>query len=134
MSAFSEGGLVSMRTYGPNGQDHQVISLAEIRSASFANGPGGARVLVASGTQFVGAYDPAVLKSDDNYVRSVAEFSALGAREHFVADLDSDGKDEIVLLTFDDLGADRTAGLVGNSASQPYTAIRSLITLSIDKG
>ncbi|WP_329431543.1 hypothetical protein OG564_00630 [Streptomyces sp. NBC_01280] len=134
MSAFGEGGLVSMRTYGPNGQDHQVITLAEIRSASFANGPGGARVLVASGTRFVSAYDPAVLKSDDNYVRSVAEFGAQGAREHFVADLDGDGKDEIVLLTFDDLGADRTAGLVGNSVSQPYTAIRSLITLSIDKG
>ncbi|MCX5442866.1 MULTISPECIES: hypothetical protein [unclassified Streptomyces] len=129
-----EGDLVSMRTYGPNGQDHQVITLAEIRSASFANGPGGARVLVASGTQFVSAYDPAVLKSDDNYVRSVAEFGAQGAREHFVADLDGDGKEEIVLLTFDDLGTDRTAGLVGNSVSQPYTAIRSLITLSIDKG
>ncbi|MEV5612984.1 FG-GAP-like repeat-containing protein [Streptomyces sp. NPDC052225] len=127
-----EGGLAAMRTYGADGQDHKVGTLAEIRSNSFAKGPGGARVLVASGTQFVNIYDPAVLKSTDSFVRAVTGFGALGAREHVVADLDGDGKDEIILLTFDDLGADRSAGLVGNSVSQPYTAIRSAVTLGID--
>ncbi|MFE5690933.1 hypothetical protein, partial [Streptomyces sp. NPDC056512] len=66
------------------GEAHHRLLTAHVR------GPAVLAFLVVSGTQFVSAYDPAVLKSDDNYVRSVAEFGALGAREHFVADLDGD--------------------------------------------
>ncbi|MEV6110169.1 hypothetical protein AB0M28_36505 [Streptomyces sp. NPDC051940] len=128
-----EGALAGLRSYGPNGEDRLLNSPSDIRSSSFATGPDGARVLVATGTQFATLFDPAVLTAGVNYPRPVTEYFAGGAREHFVADLDGDGKDEVLLLTFDDYGADLTAGLVGNVVSQPYTAIRSLITLSIDK-
>ncbi len=128
-----ENSLASLRTYASDGVDRTPRALAEVRSGSFATGPDGARVLVRSGTQFVNLYDPAVLTSGVDYPSAATGFGANGAREHLVADLDGDGKDEIVLLAFDDYGADRTAELIGTEVSNPYTAIRAAITLTIDK-
>ncbi|MFJ8888646.1 FG-GAP repeat domain-containing protein [Streptomyces sp. NPDC102402] len=129
-----EGGLASLRSYAADGLDRKPRALGEVRSTSFATGPDGARVLVRSGTQFVSLYDPAVLTNGVDYPGADSGFSANGAREHFVADLDGDGKDEVVLLPFDDYSADLTADLIGTEVSMPYTAIRAAITLTIDKG
>lgn len=129
-----EGSLASLRSYAADGVDRRPRAIAEVRGGSFAVGPGGARVLVRSGTQFVALYDPSVLTSGVDYPASVAGYGVLGAREHFVADLDGDGEDEIVALPYDDYDADRTAGLIGSTVSQRYTAIRSAVTLSIEKG
>ncbi|MFI0879657.1 FG-GAP-like repeat-containing protein [Streptomyces parvus] len=128
-----ENSLASLRTYAADGVNRTPRALAEVRGGSFATGPDGARVLVRSGTQFVNLYDPAVLTSGVDYPSAATGFGANGAREHLVADLDGDGKDEIVLLAFDDYGADRTAELIGTEVSNPYTAIRAAITLTIDK-
>lgn len=128
-----ENSLVSLRSYAADGVDRKTLALGEIRSGSFATGPDGARVLVRSGTQFVSLFDPAVLTAGVNYPKADATYGANGAREHLVADLDGDGKDEIILLPFDDYGADRTAELIGTEVSNPYTAIRAAITLTLDK-
>ncbi|MFJ6437175.1 FG-GAP-like repeat-containing protein [Streptomyces sp. NPDC091416] len=128
-----ENSLASLRTYGAGGLDGQARAIAEIRGGSFATGPDGARILVRSGSTFVALYKPEVLLADiEPHQMAVTGFDAWGAREHFVADLDGDGKDEIVTLPFDEYDADRTAGLVGNGVSGSYTAIRSAITLTID--
>ncbi|MFB4423048.1 FG-GAP repeat domain-containing protein [Streptomyces sp. QL37] len=128
-----ENSLASLRTYGADGKDGHARAIAEIRSGSFATGPDGARILVRSGETFVALYKPEVLEADiEPHQSSDTGFNAWGAREHFVADLDGDGKDEIVTLPFDAYNADRTAGLAGNSVSGSYTAIRSAITLTID--
>ncbi|MEV6103302.1 FG-GAP-like repeat-containing protein [Streptomyces sp. NPDC051940] len=128
-----EGGLATMRTYQAGGQDNHVNVLADIRASSFATGPDGSRLVVASGTQFVSLYSASLLNSGQAYPASSGYFFASGGREHLVGDLDGDGKDEILLLAFDDYGADRTAALIGVAVSNPYTAVRSMITLSIDK-
>ncbi|MEB8344002.1 hypothetical protein [Streptomyces endophyticus] len=129
-----ENSLASLRNYGADGVDRTPRAIAEVRSGSFAKGPDGARVLVRSGETFVALYDPAVLQAGiEPHQLADTGYNAWGAREHFVADLDADGKDEIVTLAFDGYGTDRTAGLVGNEVVSPYTAIRSAITLSIDK-
>lgn len=68
-----------------------------------------------------------MLTSGADYPRADTGHGVLGAREHFVADLDVDGKDKIVLLPYDDCKADRTAGLIGTAVSQPYTTIRAAV-------
>ncbi|WP_225802978.1 VCBS repeat-containing protein [Streptomyces sp. NK15101] len=129
-----ENSLASLRAYAADGVDHKNRALAEVRGGSFATGPDGARVLVRSGTQFVALYDPSVLTGSVDYPPLVNGYDVLGARENFVADLDDDGKDEIIALPFDEYGTDLAAGLVGNKVAGTYTAIRSATTLTIDKG
>ncbi|MFF8511674.1 hypothetical protein ACF064_26700 [Streptomyces sp. NPDC015492] len=130
---LTEASLVALRTDGPNGKRYGVNTLAEVRSSSFATGPDGARLVVSSGVQVLNLYPASVLTSGVNYPAASVSTGMTGSREHFVADLDGDGKDEVVLLTFDDYGVDRTAGLVGNEVSGGYTAIRSVATWTIDK-
>ncbi|MFI8003754.1 FG-GAP repeat domain-containing protein [Streptomyces sp. NPDC086010] len=125
--------LVSLRTFGADQKDDEVHTLAEIRTSSFATGPDGARIVVSSGVQVLNLYPASVLTSGASYPAATVSTGMTGSREHFVADLDGDGKDEVMLLAFDDYGTDRTAGLVGNTVSGPYTAIRSLATWTIDK-
>ena len=125
-------GTVSFRTYGANGQDALVYTLPETQSGTFATGPGGSRILVAGETGGVSTYDPSVLTGADNYPASVSGIDALGGREVFAGDLNGDGVDEIVSLNFDDYGTDRTAGLIGGAYSVPFTAIRQMITATID--
>lgn len=130
-----ENSLASLRNYGADGVDHAPRAIAEIRGGSFAKGPDGDRILVRSGETFVALYDPAVLQADiEPHQTADTGLDVRGGREHFVADLDGDGKDEIVVLPFDDYGTDLTADLVGNTVSNPYTAIRAATTLTIDKG
>ncbi|MGW1813520.1 FG-GAP-like repeat-containing protein [Streptomyces sp. NPDC002125] len=130
---LTEASLVSLRTDGPNGKEYKLNTLAEVRSSSFATGPDGARIVVSSGTQVLNLYPASVLTSGVNYPAATVSTGMTGSREHFVADLDGDGKDEVVLLAFDDYGVDRTAGLTGGEVSGRYTAIRSAATWTIDK-
>jgi hypothetical protein len=129
-----ENSLASLRSYDADGVDRRPLAMAEIRGGSFAKGPGGARVLVRSGDTFVDLYDPAVLTTNpDRYQSADTGYDLHGARENFVADLDGDGKDEVVTLPFDRYNSDRSASLVGNSDSTgSYTAIREATTLTID--
>ena len=123
-----------MRTYsGDPVAYQQVLTLGEIRSSALVTGPDGRRLVVAGGETFSSVYDASLLASGARYPASAASYNALGAREFLTADLEGDGREEVVLLNWDGYGADRSAELVGNSVSGSYTAIRSMITLTIDK-
>ncbi|MFC9386949.1 FG-GAP repeat domain-containing protein [Streptomyces venezuelae] len=124
-------GNASFRTYGPEGRDSLLLTYADTRSGALAAGPGGNGVLVAGGVQSVDPFDPSLLTAGRNYPESDSEVIP-GAQEIFTGDLDGDGVDEVVSLNFDDYGTDRTFALTGNSFSQPYTATRKMVTLTID--
>ncbi|NGO74204.1 VCBS repeat-containing protein [Streptomyces sp. YC504] len=126
-------GNANFRTFAANGQDHIVYTYADIRSGAIAAGPDQRSVLVAGGVQTVDPFDPSLLTDGPNYPVPSGGAVIAGAQELFTGDLDGDGVDEVVSLNFDDYGTDRTYALVGGSYSQPFTAMRRLVTLTIDK-
>ncbi|WP_326671495.1 MULTISPECIES: FG-GAP-like repeat-containing protein [unclassified Streptomyces] len=123
---------VSMRTFGPNGQDSRVLTIADSHTAAFANGPGGKRIIVSGEIGGASTYDPSILTAGDDYPSSVADVSAIGGDEILVADLNGDGVDEIVSLNFDEYGMDRTTALEGGGYSSPFSAMRQTIVATID--
>ncbi|WP_432167047.1 FG-GAP-like repeat-containing protein [Streptomyces sp. bgisy031] len=123
--------IASVQTFGADGQDSAIYTIPDTRTAALAKGPGGSSVLVTAGTQFLYTYDPSVTAGKD-YPMPGPGTTLLGAQEFVTGDLDGDGTDEIVSLNADDYGADRTAALIGRSDYQSFSAVRQLVTLSID--
>ncbi|MEV7403754.1 FG-GAP-like repeat-containing protein [Streptomyces sp. NPDC091267] len=123
---------VSLRTFGPNGQDSRVFTIADSQSAAFATGPGGRRIIVSGEQGGASTYDPSVLTAGDDYPDSVSDLPAIGGKEIFVADLNGDGVDEIVSLNFDEYGMDRLTALEGGGYSAPFSAMRRTVTATID--
>lgn len=123
---------VSLRTFGPNGQDSRVFTYGDSQTAAFATGPGGQRVLVSGQQGGLSTYDPAVLTAGDDYPDSLGDVNAMGGKEIFVADLNGDGVDEVVSLNFDEYGMDRLTALEGGGFSAPFSAMRRTVTATID--
>ncbi|WP_326737800.1 FG-GAP-like repeat-containing protein [Streptomyces sp. NBC_01022] len=123
---------VSLRTFGPNGQDSRVYTIADSHTAAFANGPGGKRIIVSGQIGGASTYDPSILTAGNDYPYSVADVQAMGGDEILVADLNDDGVDEIVSLNFNEYGMDRTTALEGGGYSSPFTAMRQTIVATID--
>ncbi|MER5277305.1 FG-GAP-like repeat-containing protein [Streptomyces sp. NPDC002809] len=122
---------VALRTFGPDGQDSRVFTIADSQTAAFAKGPGGQRIIVSGEVGGLSTYDPSILTAGTDYPHSVADIAAMGGKEIFVADLNGDGTDEVVSLNLDEYGADRTADLEGGGLSSPYTAMRRTIVGTI---
>ncbi|MEU9090223.1 FG-GAP-like repeat-containing protein [Streptomyces sp. NPDC048428] len=123
---------VSLRTYGPDGQDSRMYTLPDSQTAAFATGPGGQRIIVSGQQGGLSTYGPSVLTAGSNYPASVSDLDALGGKEVFVADLNGDKADEIVSLNFDEYGTDRTAALEGGGFSAPFSAMRRTVVATID--
>ncbi|MEU8789562.1 FG-GAP-like repeat-containing protein [Streptomyces sp. NPDC048643] len=125
-------GTVSLRTFGPNGQDSRVFTIADSQSAAFATGPGGKRIIVSGEQGGASTYDPSILTAGDDYPASVSDLPAMGGKEIFVADLNGDEADEIVSLNFDEYGMDRLTALEGGGYSAPFSAMRQTVTATIE--
>ncbi|MFI6650803.1 FG-GAP-like repeat-containing protein [Streptomyces sp. NPDC050529] len=123
---------VSLRTFGPNGQDSRVYTIADSHTAAFANGPGGKRIIVSGELGGASTYDPSILTAGNDYPYSVADVQAMGGDEILVADLNGDSVDEIVSLNFNEYGMDRMTALEGGGYSSPFTAMRQTIVATID--
>ncbi|MGW8800390.1 hypothetical protein ACWGN9_25410 [Streptomyces sp. NPDC055775] len=123
---------VSLRTFGPGGQDSRVFTIADSHTAAFVTGPGGRRIIVSGELGGASTYDPSILTTGQDYPHSVADLAAIGGDEIFTGDLNGDGVDEIVSLNFDEYGMDRTTALEGGGYSAPFSAMRQTITATID--
>ncbi|GAA1739301.1 hypothetical protein GCM10009809_38430 [Isoptericola hypogeus] len=127
-----QAGSASLRTWTPDGVDHQTLTVPLISTADLATGPGGRSLIVAAGAGGFSVYDPAVLTAGRQYPPSLASGLTPGGREALVADLDSDGVDEVLMLNFDEVGTDRAAELLGGGYRISENGIRHLTTFGID--
>ncbi|WP_328628440.1 PQQ-like beta-propeller repeat protein [Streptomyces sp. NBC_00353] len=125
-------GTVSLRTFGPDGQDSRVFTIADSQPAAFATGPDGKRIIVSGEQGGASTYNPSILTAGHDYPGSVADLRAMGGKEIFVGDLNGDKVDEIVSLNFDEYGMDRLTALEGGGYSAPFSAMRQTITATID--
>ncbi|MER7176667.1 VCBS repeat-containing protein [Streptomyces mesophilus] len=121
----------TFRGYGAGGVDTRSSVIASLRTADFATGPGG-RKLVLGGTEAgVAAYDPSQLTSGDSFQSSRGGATLMGSRAYLAADLDGDGVDDVVSLNFDHFGVNRAAGLLGGGVLSVDNAIHQMTTYTL---
>ncbi|MFF2387231.1 hypothetical protein [Agromyces sp. NPDC058104] len=121
-----------VRTFGTNGQDSEMHAIATIQDAGIATTPGGERILVTSFDGGFGSFPVSTLQSSQGFESASASVGVMAGRELELADLDGDGRDEIISLNPDVRGADRTAALHGSEISTPFTAMRQFVVATID--
>ncbi|MFG3105363.1 FG-GAP-like repeat-containing protein [Streptomyces tendae] len=109
-----QAGTSALRTFAAGGEDHTVFLTPATGTGGWLTGPGG-RKIVGTGVQG-GFYlwDPNLVGTDTLYPPALGRTPGYdAARNYLAADFDGDGADEVVLLNFDDRGADQTAEQVG---------------------
>ncbi|MGY4905770.1 FG-GAP-like repeat-containing protein [Streptomyces sp. 900116325] len=115
--------------FGANGVDDQAKTTGFISTAGFVNGPNSTQYLIGSGAAGFDLMDPAQVEL--GYLSRISYGNLLGSREYVSGDLNGDGTDEVVSLTFDQTGTDRMAELEGGGYLTPYTAIRQLTVFTV---
>ena len=126
------GTTAAFRTFGADGQDAVMHASGTLEVAGFATAPNGERILAASMDGGMGTLPVSTLVSSTSHVNVTPSVGVVGGRELALADLDGDGRVEMVSLNFDARGADRTAGLHGSAYSSPFTAMRQFVVATVD--
>ncbi|WP_022890515.1 FG-GAP-like repeat-containing protein [Agromyces italicus] len=126
------GSTAAFRTFGANGDDAVMLAFATLEVAGFATTPSGERILVASTDGGMSSLPASALVNSPSHVSMAATVGVVGGRELALADLDGDGRVEMISLNFDARGADRTAGLHGSAYSSPFTAMRQFVVATVD--
>ncbi|OKJ75005.1 hypothetical protein [Streptomyces sp. CB02460] len=93
--------------------------------------PNGEKVLATGGSGGVYLWDPAILPGEVQYPQQLGKAHAGAARNYVTGDLDGDGKDEVVMLNFDDRGVNQTAELIGGGYSVPNGSTPCTIALKL---
>ncbi|MEV6264803.1 VCBS repeat-containing protein [Streptomyces sp. NPDC051784] len=119
----------TVQRFGANGVDKQANTTGFISTSGFLKGPNGTQYLLGSGAGGFDLMDPAEIET--GYLHRITYGNLLGGREYLSGDLDGDGTDEIVSLTFDQTGTNRMAELIGGAYLGPYTAIRQLTVFTV---
>ncbi|MEU3480707.1 FG-GAP-like repeat-containing protein [Streptomyces sp. NPDC033754] len=121
-------GTASLRTFGKDGQEHEIYTLPTLHRAEFGTGPGGRRLIFGGTEGATYLWDPAVLTADDQYPDQVAKLGGYAIQNQVVADLDGDGVDEVVGLGKDDTGYDRTIELSGGRYLLQDNSMHGMVT------
>lgn len=119
---------VTLMTFGKDGIDHQTITLSPIHRAGFLTGPGGRRLVVGGGEGGLDVWDTAVLTGGENYPDQLASLSRYNVQNMVIADLTGDGVDEVVGLSKDDTGFDRTVELSGGRYLVQDDSLHGMVT------
>ncbi|WP_033222469.1 FG-GAP-like repeat-containing protein [Kitasatospora phosalacinea] len=128
---LQEMGFGVLRQYLAGGDDRWTSVVAPLRTAQFITGPDGRKLLVGGVEGGLAAYDPAIVGDGDAFHSSIGSATARGGRNYLAADLDGDGKEEMVSLNFDALGVNRAAGLLGGGVLSIDNGIHQMTTYKL---
>ncbi|WP_199550890.1 FG-GAP-like repeat-containing protein [Streptomyces sp. N35] len=121
----------TFRGYGAGGNNTRSSVIASLRTADFADGPGGRRIVLGGTEAGLAAYDPSQLNSGDSFQSSRGGVTLMGSRAYLAADLDGNGVDDVVSLNFDHFGVNRAAALLGGGVLSPNNGIHQMTTYTL---
>ncbi|RAJ46262.1 VCBS repeat protein [Kitasatospora sp. SolWspMP-SS2h] len=126
-----EMGFGVLRQYLGGGDDRWTSTTAPLRTAQFITGPDGRKLLVGGVEGGLAAYDPAIVGDGNAFHSSNGSATLRGGRDYLAADLDGDGKEEMVSLNSDALGANRAAELLGGGVLSIDNGIHQMTTYKL---
>lgn len=121
----------SIYGYPADGEDTRASVTASLRTAGFATGPDGRKLVIGGTEAGVAAYDPSQLTDDGAFQSSRGGVTLMGARSYLTADLDGNGVDDVVSLNHDDFGVNRAAELLGGGVLSLDNAIHQMTTYTL---
>lgn len=125
------GTTAAFRVFGPNGADAVMNAAPTVWTGGFTTGPNGERILVAAVQGGVATFTPETLFGS-GFPAGVATMTVMDGNEMLVADLNGDGRDEIISLGLNETGTDRAVALMGSAYSVPFTAMRQFVAMTVD--
>ncbi|NGO77807.1 VCBS repeat-containing protein [Streptomyces sp. YC504] len=121
----------TFRGFGAGGIDTRSSVVTSLRTADFATGPGGRKLVIGGTEAGVAAFDPSQLTTGDSFQSSRGGATLMGGRTYLAADLDGNGVDDVVSLNFDDFGVNRAAELLGGGVLSLNNAIHQMTTFTL---
>ncbi len=79
----------------------------------------------------MGAWDPAILTSEDSFSSALGAGNASGGRNYLAVDLDGDGAQEMISLNFNTTGYDRMSQELGGRVLSPDNNIHQMTTFKL---
>ncbi|MFI8372121.1 FG-GAP repeat domain-containing protein [Streptomyces sp. NPDC085466] len=121
----------TFRGYAAGGEDTRSSVSASLRTAGFATGPGGRKLVIGGTEAGVAAYDPTQLTNGGVFQSGRGGATLMGGRDYLTADLDGNGVDDVVSLNHDDFGVNRAAEQLGGGVLSLDNAIHQLTTYTL---
>ncbi|MFC8229435.1 FG-GAP repeat domain-containing protein [Streptomyces sp. NPDC057287] len=121
----------TIKGFPGDGNDTRASVIASLRTADFATGPAGRKLVIGGTEAGVVAYDPSQLTYDGAFQSGIGSATLMGGRTYLTADLDSDGVDDVVSLNFDHFGVNRAAEQLGGGVLSLDNAIHQMTTYTL---
>ncbi|MGW6202443.1 FG-GAP repeat domain-containing protein [Streptomyces sp. NPDC055089] len=117
--------------HGAGKEDTDAYMVAPLNSAEFITGPGGRRLLAGGVDGGLLAFDPSQLATGGGFQSNIGIANLMGGHSYLAADLDGDGTDEMISLSFDRFGIHRMAEQLGGGLLAPDDAIHQMATFKL---
>ncbi|GAA4983040.1 VCBS repeat-containing protein [Kitasatospora paranensis] len=117
--------------FGANGEERFSSVILPLRTAEYITGPDGQQLLAGGTEAGVSVFDPAIVGNGWAFQDDLGGATLRGARNYLAADLDGDGKQEMVALNFDSTGVNRAAELLGGGVLYSENGIHQMTTFKL---